>query len=132
MHGRERIRGHGASGTTETATATAVVVMGLQRCRVPVVLRRASVVMLVGRGRGGCREVRMGMRVRMVHAAHVVRVLLEFDEGRLGRGNRRYAAATGTATTAAARVLTTTAGRVLAVLAVGTSATSATDGTGTA
>lgn len=101
--------------------------MGLQRSRVPVVLRRASVVMLVGRGGSGRCKVRVGMRMRVVYTADVVRVLLELDEGRLGRGNRRYAAAAVTA----ARVLTATDGRILTVLAVAASST-ATNGTGTA
>lgn len=94
--------------------------MRLQRRRVSMVLRGTAVV-LVGRGRCGRREVRMSVSVRMIHAAHVVRVLLELDERRLGRGYRRYAAA---ASTAAARVLAAaSAGRIvvtaLAVRAAG-------------
>lgn len=117
VHGRERVRGHGAPGTAK-ATGGGVVVMGLQRRGVAVVLRGAAMVMLVGgRGRGG-RKVWMGVRVRVVDAAHVVRVLLELDERRLGRGYGRYAAA---------RVLAT-AGCVIAaaaraVCASGTTAT---------
>lgn len=78
---------------------------------------RGTAVVLVGRGRCGRREVRMGVRVRMVDASHVVRVLLELDERRLGRGYRRYAAAAA-ASAAAARVLVTAA-RVVAARAVG-------------
>lgn len=117
VHCRERVRGHGAPGTAEAAGG-GVVVMGLQRCGVAVMLRGAAVVMLVG-GRGcSGRKVWMGVWVRVVDAAHVVRVLLEFDERRLGRGYGCYAAA---------RVLAT-AGRVPATAraVVGTPGTAAT------
>lgn len=116
VHCRERVRGHGAPGAAEPAGT--VVVMGLQRRCVAVVLRGA-VVVLVDRGRGGRREVWMGVRVRVVNAAHVVRVLLELDERRLGRGHWRYAAAAS-----AARVLATD-GRVVAARAVGATGTAA-------
>lgn len=98
VHRRERVRGHGAPGATEAAGT--IVMVRLQRGRVSVVLRRAAVV-LVGRGRGGRRKVRMGVRVRVVDAAHIVRVLLELDERGLGRGYRRYVSATSAAATSA-------------------------------
>jgi len=118
VHCRERIRGHSAPGAAEAAGA--VVVMGLQRGRVAVVLRGATVVMLVGGcGGGGCGgKVRMGVRVRVVYAAsHVVRVLLELDECRLGRGYRRDGAAT-----TAARILLSATGRRAVIAVVGASA----------
>lgn len=120
VHCWERVRGHGAPGAAEPAGA--VVVMGLQRGCVAVVLRGAAVV-LVDRGRGGCRKVRMGVWVRVIDAAHVVRVLLELDERRLRRGHWRYAAAAS-----ASRVLATD-GRVVASRAVGATGTTATAGT---
>lgn len=97
--------------------------MRLQRGCVAVVLRGAAVV-LVDRGRGGCRKVWMGVRVRVVDATHVVRVLLKLDERRLGRGHWRYAAA-------ASRVLATD-GRIVTSRAVGATGTAATARTRTA
>lgn len=123
VHCWERVPGHGAPGAAEPAGA--VVVMRLQRGGVAVVLRGAAVV-LVDRGRGCCRKMWMGMRVRVVNAAHVVRVLLKLNERRLGRGHWRYAAAAP-----ASRVLATD-GRVVASRAIGTTGTAASAGTRTA
>jgi len=120
VHCWERVSGHGASGAAEPAGA--VVVMRLQRSGVAVVLRGAAVV-LVDRSRGCCRKMRMGVRVRVVDAAHVVRVLLKLDECRLGRGHWRYAAAAS-----ASRVLATD-GRVVASRAVGATGPAASTGT---
>jgi len=118
VHRRERVRGHGAPGAAEPAGA--VVVVRLQRRRVAVVLRGAAVV-LVDRGRGRRSKVWMGVRVRVIDAAHVVRVLLELDERRLGRRHRSYAAA---ASASAARVLATDGRVVAAARAVGAAAAS--------
>lgn len=59
-------------------------------------------MVLVGRGRGGRSEMWMSVWMRMVDAAHVVRVLLEFDER--GFGRCRYGC-DGSAASAAAGVL---------------------------
>lgn len=116
VHRGERVRGHGAPGAAEAAGA--VVVVRLQRRRVAVVLRGAAVV-LVDRGRGRRSKVWMGVRVRVIDAAHVVRVLLELDERGLGRRHRSYAAA---ASASAARVLATDGRVVAAARAVGAAA----------
>jgi len=121
VHRRERVRGHGAPGAAEPAGA--VVVVRLQRRRVAVVLRGAAVV-LVDRGRGRRSKVWMGVRVRVIDAAHVVRVLLELDERRLGRRHRSYAAAAASAS--AARVLATDGRVVAAARAVGATTASTT------
>lgn len=84
-----------------------------------MVLRGAAVV-LVDHGRGRRSKVWMGVRVRVIDAAHVVRVLLELDERRLGRRHRSYAAAAASAS--AARVLATDGRVVAAARAVGATA----------
>lgn len=81
-----------------------------------MVLRGAAVMVLVGRGRGGRGEMRVAVRV--VDAAHVVRVLLELDERGLGRRYGRYAAHAA----AAAGLLAAAAGRSVPAGAVATAA----------
>lgn len=121
VHAGERVRGHRGPGAAEAAAAAAVVMMGLQRRRVAaVVLRGAAVMVLVDSGRGGRREVRV--TVRMVHAAHVVRVLLELDEGGLGRRYGRYAAHAATAAAGLLPCSAAAAGRPVPAGAVGAAA----------